>query len=80
MGVKPAPDELVLGRHLPRTGSTSSQTDRDGTNGVVLQMGVALSGWGLTMPEHLADAVDMAGRCRRLGLEPELRGRPDEDF
>ena len=30
---------------------------RDGTNGVVLQMGVPLGGWGLTMPEHLAEEV-----------------------
>jgi hypothetical protein len=36
----------------------TSQTDRDGTNGVVLQMGVPLGGWGLTMPEHLADEVE----------------------
>jgi hypothetical protein len=31
---------------------------RDGTNGVVLQMGVPLGGWGLTMSEHLADEVE----------------------
>ena len=26
--------------------------------GFVLQMGVALGGWGLTMPEHLADKIE----------------------
>src|SRR5437879_7587040 len=50
---------LCSGRHLPRTGSTNSQTDRDGTNRIVLQMGVALGGSGLTMPKHLADEIEL---------------------
>ena len=49
---------LCSRRQLPRTGSTNSQTDRDGTNGVVLQVSVALGGSGLTMPKYLADEVE----------------------
>ena len=58
MGLSRPQTNLCSERHLPRTGSTNSQTDRDGTNGVVLQMGVPLGGWGLTMSEHLADEVE----------------------
>jgi hypothetical protein len=52
----------------------SGRAVRDGTNGVVLQMGVALGGSGLTMPEHLADKIEAVARLTgdRGGSVPKV--------
>jgi hypothetical protein len=56
-GVRPAPRRFCAQGVIS---STNSQTDRYGAQRVVLQMGIALSASGLTMPKYLADEVEAA--------------------